>query len=236
MSADTMFFTEHSIESAPPAARRFMTATRDHLGYLPAGMARMAASPQLMDGFLRLTAIFENTTLEPVAREVVVMTMATRNRCHICVAMHTARLTALGADPGLIEALRDPDRAEPLPDERLDAVRVFTLRILDTAGDVGDHALQDFLAAGYTSQNALEVVLGIGTYTMSTLANRLTGAPVDDQLAAYAWALSCSICLREGGALAGMITIDSIIRGRYQSASVSYAAFAPAVGKDIPGA
>src|SRR6266536_2486674 len=172
-----MSFAEHTIESAPPAARRFLTATRDHLGYLPAGMARMAASPQLIDGFLKLTAIFENTALE---------TVATRNRCHICVAMHTARLTALGADPGLIEALRDADRAEPLPDERLDAVRVFTLRVLDTAGDVGDRALRDFLAAGYTTQNALEVVLGIGTYTMSTLANRLTGAPVDDQLAAYA--------------------------------------------------
>jgi alkylhydroperoxidase family enzyme len=48
-------------------------------------------------------------------------------------------------------------------------------------------ALRDFLAQGYTSQNALEAVLGIGTYTMSALANRLTGAPVDDQLAAYAW-------------------------------------------------
>jgi hypothetical protein len=34
--------------------------------------------------------------------------------------------------------------------------------------------------------HALKVVLGIGTYTMSTLANRLTGAPVDDQLAAFA--------------------------------------------------
>jgi hypothetical protein len=107
-----MSFAEHTIESAPPAARRSLTATRDHLGYLPAGMARMAASPQLIDGFLKLTAIFENTALEPVAREVLVMTVATRNRCHI--------------------------------------------------------------------------VLGIGTYTMSTLANRLTGAPVDDQLAAYA--------------------------------------------------
>jgi len=74
----------------------------------------------------------------------------------------------------------------PLPDERLDAIRVFTLRVLDTAGDVGDPALQDFLARGYTAQNALEVVLGIGTYTMSTLANRLTGAPMDAQLAAYA--------------------------------------------------
>jgi len=177
-------FTEHTVESAPPAARRFLTATRDHLGYLPAGLARMAASPQIIDGFLKLTAIFESTGLEPVAREVVVMTVATRNRCHICVAMHTARLAALEADPGLIAALR---AAEPLADLRLDAIRLFTLRVLDTAGDVGDQALRDFLAAGFSTQNALEVVLGIGTYTMSTLANRLTGAPVDDQLAAYAW-------------------------------------------------
>jgi hypothetical protein len=29
----------------------------------------------------------------------------------------------------------------------------------------------------------LDVVLGIGTYTMSTLANRLTRAPLDEQLA-----------------------------------------------------
>ena len=183
-------FTEHTIESAPAAARRIMTATTNHLGYLPAGMARMAASPQLMDGFMKLTAIFESTALDPMAREVVIMTVATRNGCHICVAMHTARLTALGADPDLIAALRaaEPLRAtEPLPDARLDAIRVFTLRVLDTAGDVGDQALRDFLAHGYTSQNALEVVLGIGTYTMSTLANRLTGAPVDDQLAAHAW-------------------------------------------------
>jgi alkylhydroperoxidase family enzyme len=61
-----------------------------------------------------------------------------------------------------------------------------TLRVLDTAGDVGDDALRAFLAAGYTRQNALEVVLGIGTYTMSTPANRLTGAPLDGQLGAFA--------------------------------------------------
>ena len=186
MPADVMSgsaFTEHTIESAPPAARRFLTATRNHLGYLPAGMARMAASPQIIDGFLKLTAIFESTGLEPVAQEVVIMTVATRNRCHICVAMHTARLAALGASAELIAALR---AAEPLADRRLDAIRLFTLRVLDAAGDAGDQALRDFLAAGYTTQNALEVVLGIGTYTMSTLANRLTGAPVDDQLAAYA--------------------------------------------------
>lgn len=176
-------FTDYTVESAPPAARRSMAATEKHLGYVPAGMARMAASPHLLDGFLKLNAIFESSTLEPLAREALVMTIATRNGCHICVAMHTARLTSLGADADTVTGLRN---AGPLTDPALEAVRVFTLRVLDTAGDVGDEALRAFLARGYTSQNALEVVLGIGAYTMSTLANRLTGAPVDDQLTAFA--------------------------------------------------
>jgi AhpD family alkylhydroperoxidase len=176
-------FTEHTIESAPPAARRAMTATQQHLGYLPAATARLATSPQLLDGFGRLNAMFETTTLDPLARETVVMTIATRNGCHLCVAMHTARLTALDADPGLIAALR---AGEPPRDPRLAAIRDFTIRVLETTGDVGEPALRAFLAHGYTQQNALEVVLGIGTYTMSTLANRLTGAPVDEQLSEFA--------------------------------------------------
>jgi AhpD family alkylhydroperoxidase len=178
------WFPEHTVESAPSGSRRFMVATQNHLGYLPAATARWAASPHLLEGFGKLNAIFEDGTLNPVAREVVVMTIATRNGCHICVAMHTARLTALGAPADVIASLRE---SAALADQRLEAIRVFTLRVLDTAGDVGDDALQAFLASGYTRQNALEVVLGIGTYTMSTLANRLTGAPVDDQLSAFAW-------------------------------------------------
>jgi AhpD family alkylhydroperoxidase len=178
------WFPEYTIDSAPAGSRRFMVATQNHLGYLPAATARWAASPDLLEGFGKLNAIFENGTLDPVAREVVVMTIATRNGCHVCVAMHTARLTALEASPEVIAALRS---ALPVPDERLDAVRVFTLRVLDTAGDVGDDALEAFLASGYTTQHALEVVLGIGTYTMSTLANRLTAAPLDDQLSAFTW-------------------------------------------------
>jgi ribosomal-protein-alanine N-acetyltransferase len=39
------------------------------------------------------------------------------------------------------------------------------------------------------------------------------------------------VCVRDGGAIAGTVTIDSIVRGRFQSASLSYAAFAPAAGK-----
>jgi AhpD family alkylhydroperoxidase len=168
-------FIDHTAETAPPGARRTMTATERRLGHLPPAVARMAASPELLDGFLNSTKLFEASTLDPIAREVVVMTMATRNHCHVCIAVHTAKLTALGADPDLVEALGDQ---RPLKEEKLEALREFTLEVLRTAGKVDDDALTAFLRNGYTHRNALEVVLGIGTYTMSTLANRMTGAPL----------------------------------------------------------
>ena len=67
------WFPEQTVESAPAGSRRFMVATQHHLGYLPAATARWAASPHLLEGFARLSAIFEGGTLDPVAREVVVM-------------------------------------------------------------------------------------------------------------------------------------------------------------------
>jgi hypothetical protein len=48
--------------------------------------------------------------------------------------------------------------------------------VLRTAKGVGDEELRASLSRGHTEQNTLEVVMGIGTYTMSTLANRLTRA------------------------------------------------------------
>lgn len=177
-------FIDHTLESAPAGSRRPMEATIKHGGYLPSAVARLASSPQLLDGFLKLGALFEGSTLEPLAREVVILTIATRNECHLCVAMHTAKLHALGADADLVNALRSSSQ---LPEPGLDLIRRFTLEVLDTAGAVNDSVMQEFLAGGYNAQNALEVVLGIGAYTTSTFANRMTNAPVDEALEPFAW-------------------------------------------------
>jgi AhpD family alkylhydroperoxidase len=166
-------FTEHTLESAPPASRRLIEATAKHLGHVPAAVARLAESPEMLSTFLKASGTFESTTLDPIAQEVVVMTIATRNGCHVCIDMHSARLEALDADAGLIGALRDQ---KPLDDARLEAIRTFTLQLLAGTGAATDEEVAAFLAHGYTLRNALEVVLGIGTYTMSTFANRLVRA------------------------------------------------------------
>ncbi len=177
-------FTAYEPDTAPAAARPVMAGVRRSLGHLPAAVSLMAGSPELLKGFLAANAAFEATDLDPVAREVVVLTVATRNGCHLCVAMHTATLVRHGAAPELIEALRT---GTTLPDPRLEALRRFTAAVLDHRGAVPDADLDALLAAGWQPRHALDVVLGVGTYTISTFANRLTEAPLDEPLAAYAW-------------------------------------------------
>jgi AhpD family alkylhydroperoxidase len=184
MSVSTRsFFTEHTIESAPAASHRTMTSVREHLGFLPSATALWAESPELLAGFSKLSALFETGTLDQLTRETIVMTLAVRNGCELCVAMHTSRLVAESASEPVIAALRS---GSPIPDARLEAARVFTIQLLDTTGNAGEKALAAFLAAGYTTRQALEVVVGIGTYTMSTFANRLTGAQIDEPLRKFA--------------------------------------------------
>ncbi|MFM9366811.1 carboxymuconolactone decarboxylase family protein [Streptomyces sp. Da 82-17] len=165
-------FVTYAIETAPEGSRRALERIERNLGHIPPVAGRLAESPQLLDGFQRLSGMFEQSTLDPLARETVVMTVAVRNDCQVCVAMHSAKLAALDAPQGMVDALCEQ---RPLDDERLESVRRFTLAVLASAGAVTEAELADFLAHGHTRRNALEVVLGIGTYTMSTFANRLVG-------------------------------------------------------------
>lgn len=182
-AAQAELFVDHTVDSAPPDARRTILATRERLGYLPSAVARMASSPQLLNTFLRSSAAFEATSLDPVAREVLIMTIAVRNRCQVCVAMHTAALARHGAD----EVARALRTGAPLVDPRLQAIRRFTEQVMDDPAAVRGATLAEFLGHGFTPRHALEVVLGIGVYTMSTLANRMTGAPLDEPLRRFAW-------------------------------------------------
>ncbi|MFC3503776.1 carboxymuconolactone decarboxylase family protein [Micromonospora krabiensis] len=177
-------FPTHTPETAPAAARSTIDGVRQAFGYLPVAVARMAESPEALKGFLTASRIFEASGLDHLDREVLVLTVATHHECHLCVALHTATLHRLGAAPELIEALR---AGAPLPERRLEALRRFVLAVLAHRGAVPDDDVRAFLSAGYQPRHALDVVLGIGAYTISTFANRLTAAPVDAPLAAYAW-------------------------------------------------
>ena len=179
----TTRFPTYTVDTAPEAARSRLERVTTQFGFTPVAVGRMAGSPELLATFLQANATFERCSLTALQREVVIMTVARRNDCHLCVAMHTAALHRLGADEALVAALRN---GTVLPDEQLEALRTFTLAVMDRHGAADADAVDALLAAGHDHQQALDVVLGIGVYTLSTYANRLTDAPVDEAFQAFA--------------------------------------------------
>ncbi len=176
-------FTPHTIESAPERSRASLLATQKQFGFLPSPVALMASSPASLEAFHRLLMIFEHASLNALEREVLIFTVARHNGCHYCMALHSAVTTQQGhAD--LVTALR---AGTALADARLEALRQFTLALLQTHGQATDAQLAAFRRAGFTAENALDVVVGIATFTLSTFANRLTAAPLDAAFAAFAW-------------------------------------------------
>jgi uncharacterized peroxidase-related enzyme len=157
--------------TAPAAARESLVRTKQAFGAIPMPVARYASSPVTLKAALAGLDAFESTSLAPLERETVAMTVSRRNRCRFCLALHTRLLRAQGADPELIAALTE---GGALPQPRLNAVARFANALLDQHGDVSQEVWTDLREAGYTHEQALEIALGVGVYTLTTLANRLT--------------------------------------------------------------
>jgi len=86
--------------------------------------------------------------------------------------------------PQLLEALRNRTPIED--DPKLDTLAKFTIAVINTKGAVGDEAYNDFLEAGYTAQNALDVILGVSLASLCNYANNLAQTPINPELQEFA--------------------------------------------------
>jgi alkylhydroperoxidase family enzyme len=134
----------------------------------------MVASPLLARALQNAISAFEKSSLSAAERETVILAMARAVGCDVCIALHHRMLAV--SDPALADKLRE---GAPTGSERLDALVRFTVNALETRGDLDSATWTAFLSAGFTREQALEIMLGLGAYTMSMYANRLTAAVVD---------------------------------------------------------
>lgn len=181
---ESSLFQDYDESNAPARSRPALAAAQHAFGFVPGALARWAASPALVEGFELVRKMFERSTLSHLEQEVVVLVVAYENECELCMALHSALLTREQVQPELLAALR---AGHALADPRLDALATYTRRVLATRGKVEEPDLSRFLQAGFTHEQALEVVLGAAATTLSAYANRLTRAPVDPAFAAFHW-------------------------------------------------
>ncbi|MDU8912513.1 carboxymuconolactone decarboxylase family protein [Aestuariicoccus sp. MJ-SS9] len=178
-------FTKHTMDTAPEESRPLLENSQKAFGRIPGLHAVMAEAPALLQGYQQLHKLFaEQTSFDKDELTVVWQTINVEHECHYCVPAHTGIAKMMKVDDAITDALRDET---PLPNERLEALRTFTLAVVRGRGNVDNEAVQAFLDAGFTKRQVLEVVLGVSQKVMSNYTNHLAETPVDEPMKAFAW-------------------------------------------------
>ena len=179
-----MDFNIYTLETAPTDSKEALVQTKETFGFIPNLEGIFAESPALLKGSMALWDLFTTTSFTEIEQQIIYLTANYENGCNYCMAAHTGLAKMVGIPEEDIQALR---KGTPLQDAKLQALREFTQRMVSARGWVSDREIEDFLAAGYTKQQVLEVILGIAIKVMHNYTNHIAKTPLDKQFKVHSW-------------------------------------------------
>lgn len=177
-------FRIHDMDSAPEASKPLLEGSIKAFGRLPGLHGVMAEAPGLLEGYQTLHRLFMDSSFDANELTVVWQTINVEHECHYCVPAHTGIAKSMKVPDEISEALRNET---PLPSDKLEALRTFTLAVVRKRGYVNDEDLSAFYDAGYGQRQVLEVILGLSQKVMSNYVNHIAETPVDEPFKALAW-------------------------------------------------
>lgn len=171
-------------ENAPEGSVAWLEKAEQNFGLIPNVEKVMALSPQLLAGYTFMWDEFETSSFDAQEKQVIYMTANFENDCHYCMPWHTILADSSGLSKDDVNALRGGGR---LSNPKHNALSEFTSRMILTRGKVSKMQLQEFFDAGYSDQQALEVVLALAIKLISNYTNSIAGTPLDKEAQHNLW-------------------------------------------------
>lgn len=177
-------FEIYNENNAPSESKEKLRQAKTDFGMIPNLEGVMAAAPALLESYVTGWAAFETTSLTPIERQVVYLTVNYENNCEYCVPWHT-KLAQMAKMPE--EEIKNLREGRALHDSKLNTLHQFTKTVVRTRGAIAPADLEFLFNAGYTQQTALEVVLGIAIKVMSNYTNAFAQTPLDKAVHSLRW-------------------------------------------------
>lgn len=179
-----MTYKLHTEDTAPEGSKEVLGQVKQKYGFIPNAFGVMAESPAVIKAYIALAKFLGETSFTETERQIVLLATSFANGCDYCMAAHSTVAQMQKVPSDIIEALRNNT---PIADKKLEALRNFTFEVTERRGYPSETSLRDFLAAGYTQAQVLEVVLGISFKTLSNYTNHLVKTPLDDAFKKAEW-------------------------------------------------
>jgi AhpD family alkylhydroperoxidase len=177
-------FPVHTIESAPERSRPALRQLQSAFGMIPNIAGAMATSPVLITSLVGLFGNVHGGSFTEAQVQIVLLTDAVVNACTWAVAFHTALALKEGIDPADVQAIREGRLPK---DGKLAALSALARTMIEKRGRLNDQDIDQFIAAGFGKDHALEVIAIVAASTITNYTGSITKTPLEATFQAHAW-------------------------------------------------
>jgi uncharacterized peroxidase-related enzyme len=154
------------------------------MGFIPNMFKTLANSPATLGAVREIYNKANETEFSTTERHVVFQAVNVVNKCSYCVPAHSTNARKGDVSVEIDETIR---KNSPLEDPKLEALRQFTIKIVERRAQVSVEEFSTFINAGWTRQSALEVLLLVALKTLTNYTNHLADIDLDDAFKPLEW-------------------------------------------------
>ena len=181
-TATETLFTPLTVATAPMGSKPVLEKIKIANGFVPNLLAIFANNPAVLQGYAALNNAFEGGSFRPKERQLILLAASVENHCNYCIAAHSTVLKGVLRTPQeIVSAVRNNST---IPDAKLNALVRLVTELVRERGYAKQETIQSFIAAGYSKEQVMEVLLGIGLKTISNYLDHISPAPLDEAFAA----------------------------------------------------
>lgn len=177
--AEDLLFSPLLMQHAPRESKPMLEQAQRYFGFVPNLLASLAHSPAALSVYFTANVGFERGTLTPAEQQIVLLTASKENNCPYCSTSHSALARFFTNVPG--QAVLAIESGHPVSDPKLNALVVLTRQLVSLRGFVPRETVDLFLAAGYTKDQLLEVLIGVGLKTISNYFDHIAAVEIDPE-------------------------------------------------------
>ena len=174
----------HTIASAPEGSKPALEQLKKAFGVLPNLPAVIANSPKLINSLVGLFGQVHSPGLSEAENQIVLLTDAVTNSSTYAVAFHTALALQQGISSEETTAIRE--RRLPT-DKRFAALSALAKGLIEKRGHLSEKELDSFIAAGFTKEQILEVIVIVAASTITNYTGTIANPPLEDPFRQHAW-------------------------------------------------
>lgn len=169
-------FNIHTVESAPEAAKDTLQNIEKKLGSIPGLFGALAESPAALSAYPQISDLFDKTNFTKQEQQILLIAISVENECLFCVPAHSFIAKNIAkVDPEIVKAVREK---RSTANDKLDALVNFAQIIVKNRGHVEDKVIEEFIKAGYSKEQVIDVILGVTLKTFSNYVSHITNPPL----------------------------------------------------------